>query len=64
MARYKTEEERQAARRATYQRYNRSPKGSKRYKAYEAAHPERSTRWSPVMAIRAAHRGQPEELAS
>jgi hypothetical protein len=40
-------------RKERYRRYNQSKKGKKRYKKYEDAHPERQTRWSPIMQIRA-----------
>jgi hypothetical protein len=48
-----TELERIAARLETYRRYNRSVKGAKRYKRYEAKHPERAERWSPIMQAKA-----------
>jgi hypothetical protein len=51
--RYKTDEERRQARLAAWSKYNRSTKGSQRYKRYEEAHPERAQRWSPIMEIRA-----------
>jgi hypothetical protein len=51
--RYTNDEEREAARKEKYRRYNQSRKGAKRYKRYEEAHPERATRWSPVMLMRA-----------
>jgi hypothetical protein len=34
---------------ARYRRYNSSKKGQDRNKKYEEAHPERRTRWAPVM---------------
>jgi hypothetical protein len=34
---------------ARYRRYNSSKKGQDRNKKYEDAHPERRTRWAPVM---------------
>jgi hypothetical protein len=48
-----TDEERKAARRAAYEKYNRSAKGAARYKRYEDAHPERAARWSLIMRLRA-----------
>jgi len=48
-----TEEQRRVARLETYRRYNMSKKGRKRYKTYEDAHPERQTRWAPIMLLRA-----------
>ena len=33
-------------------KYNRSAKGQVRNKRYEAAHPERKNRWSPIMLYR------------
>jgi hypothetical protein len=36
-----------------HRRYNRSTKGAARYKRYEAKHPERATRWSPIMHVKA-----------
>jgi hypothetical protein len=47
-----TDAERRTARLATYSRYNRSRKGKTRYQKYEAANPERATRWSPIMRLR------------
>jgi hypothetical protein len=41
---------------AKYARYNKSRKGQARRKKYEAAHPERATRWAPIMAIKAMDR--------
>jgi hypothetical protein len=38
---------------AKYARYNASSKGKARRDKYEAAHPERATRWSPIMVIKA-----------
>lgn len=40
----------------TQARYNRSPKGRARYQRYEAAHPERATRWHPIMHIKARNK--------
>jgi hypothetical protein len=48
-----TPEERRKAR---YERYNRSTKGQARDKRYEAAHPERAQRWSPIMKLKARER--------
>jgi hypothetical protein len=39
-------------RRAAHRKYNRSAKGKARYQRYEEAHPERATRWSPLMVLR------------
>ncbi len=39
-----------------YARYNASAKGKARRKRYEDAHPERATRWSPLMAAKARDR--------
>ena len=44
-----TDEQRRANRLATYRKYNQGPKGVKRYKKYEDAHPERAgNRWEPA----------------
>jgi hypothetical protein len=32
-----------------YRRYNRSAKGARRYKRYEEKHPERATKWPPIL---------------
>lgn len=44
-----TPEERRLER---YRKYNNTSKGQARRKRYEAAHPERATRWPPVMLMR------------
>jgi hypothetical protein len=36
-----------------HRRYNLSVKGQKRRQRYEAKHPERKERWSPIMLIKA-----------
>ena len=41
---------------AAQARYNASPKGRARQRRYEAAHPERATRWHPIMHIKARDR--------
>jgi hypothetical protein len=41
---------------AKYARYNASAKGRARNKKYEDAHPERKTRWAPIMTIKAMDR--------
>lgn len=43
-------------RKERHRRYNRSAKGQARNKRYEAKHPERKQRWSPLMAIKAKRR--------
>jgi hypothetical protein len=43
-------------RRERYRRYNMSAKGQARRKKYEAAHPERATRWSPIMLMKGRDR--------
>lgn len=40
-----TEDERRANRLASHEKYNKSVKGQKRNKRYEAKHPERKLRW-------------------
>jgi hypothetical protein len=49
-----TDQERRAATLAKYAKYNRSRKGSERYKRYEDKHPERAGRWGPLMKLRAS----------
>lgn len=51
-----TEQERTRRRLEKYTKYNASVKGQARHKKYEAAHPERATRWSPIMIIKARDR--------
>jgi hypothetical protein len=54
-------------RRASHRKYNQSVKGQARYQRYEAAHPERRERWSPLMVLRAKGDKKwdvPEEEAS
>lgn len=51
-----TPEQQDEARKAKHRRYNRSRKGSARYKAYEAKHPERRGRWSPIMELKARNK--------
>lgn len=46
-------DERDARRLERHRRYNRSRKGAARYRRYEAKHPERATRWSPLMLAKA-----------
>lgn len=41
---------------AKYARYNASRKGKRRRERYEAAHPERSTRWPVIMEVKARDR--------
>jgi hypothetical protein len=47
----------QAARRETYRRYNASAKGQERHARYEEKHPERATRWGPLMELRKHGKG-------
>jgi hypothetical protein len=53
---YATPEARRLARLASWAKYNRSQKGSARYRKYEEANPERATRWSTLMEIKARDR--------
>ena len=43
-----SDEDRAAKRREKYRRYNSSAKGQARNLRYEAKHPERAVRWSPI----------------
>jgi hypothetical protein len=42
--------------RAKHAKYNGSAKGQARNRRYEEAHPERKTRWAPIMIIKARDR--------
>ena len=45
-----------ARRKARHARYNASLKVKQRYQRYEAKHPERATRWSVIMHVKARRR--------
>jgi hypothetical protein len=43
-------------RKEKHYRYNQSAKGQARNRRYEQKHPERKTRWAPIMFIKARTR--------
>lgn len=45
-----------------YRRYNASLKGQRRHFRYEAAHPERKTRWAPLVRRQESAIGDPPEM--